>query len=315
MSIRVIKVIFMGTPDYAKIILKKILEDRNFEVELVVTQPDRAVGRAKVLTPPPVKKLAMDFSLKVTQPTTLKNRALISQISSLKPDFIVVAAYGQILPKEILTIAPCINLHASLLPKYRGASPVQEAILNGDRFSGVTAMVMEEGLDSGNMLSFSYTKLSKDIRVDELMDRLSFMAGDLILSTLKEFNNLVPIPQFHCNASYCKKVKRVDGLIDLNLSAEEVYRKFRAFYGWPSIFFDNGLKLLDINIVDNGNDKSEFRRDEDVGKILEIRDNSVVVAFKKGSIEIQTLQPKGKRAMSGKAFLVGRGLKVGDKIF
>ncbi len=138
------------------------------------------------------------------------------------------------------------------------------------------------------------------------MDKLSFMAGDLIVSILKEFTTLSPIPQLHCNASYCKKIKREDGLIDFTNTAEEVYRKFRAFYGWPGVFFRNGLKLLEIDFL---------KGDGKQGEIISIDGESVVVAFAEDAIKIDKLQPKGKKPMSAKAFLVGRGLKVGDKIF
>lgn len=302
------KIVYMGTPDYAKVILESLLQEKDFKVTLVLTQPDKPVGRKKILTPPPVKKVALKHNLEVIQPETLKDKYIIEEIKSKNPDFIVVAAYGQILPEEILKIAPCINLHASLLPKYRGASPVQEAILNQDKFTGVTSMMMAKRLDAGDILSFSYLKLSDKIRVDELMQKLSKMAGELIVNTLKNYANLNPIPQLDANASYCKKIKREDGIIDFGLSATEVYTKFRAFYGWPGIFFENGLKLLEIELEDEN-------LKEEAGKILSIQKEAIIVAFSKGSIRIEKLQPKGKKAMSAKAYLVGRGLKVGDKIF
>ena len=300
------KIVYMGTPEYAKVILNSLLKDKSFDVNLVLTQPDKPVGRKKILTPPPVKELALKEDIEIFQPTTLKSKEVVEKIKSKKPDFIVVAAYGIILPREILDIAPCINLHASLLPKYRGASPVQEAILNGDRFSGVTAMLMEEGLDSGDMLSFSYIKLNDKIRVDELMERLSILAGDLIVDTLKSFSSLKPLAQIDATASYCKKIKRGDGLVSFDLSAEEIYRRFRAFYGWPEIFLDSGLKLKEIDLADEVGSS---------GEILKVNKNSIIVGCKSGSIEIKELQPKGKKVMSAKAYLVGRGLKVGDKIY
>ncbi len=300
------KIVYMGTPEYAKVILNSLLKDKSFDVNLILTQPDKPVGRKKILTPPPVKELALKEDIEIFQPTTLKSKEVVEKIKSKKPDFIVVAAYGMILPREILDIAPCINLHASLLPKYRGASPVQEAILNGDRFSGVTAMLMEEGLDSGDMLSFSYIKLDDKIRVDELMERLSILAGDLIVDTLKSFSSLKPLAQIDATASYCKKIKREDGLVSFDLSAEEIYRRFRAFYGWPEIFLESGLKLKEIDLADEVGSS---------GEILKVNKDSIIVGCKSGSIEIKELQPKGKKVMSAKAYLVGRGLKVGDKIY
>ena len=299
------RVVYMGTPEYARVILDSILKDESFDVNFVLTQPDKPVGRKKTLTPPPVKELALEKGIEVFQPTTLKSQEVVEKIKSKEPDFIVVAAYGMILPREILDIAPCINLHASLLPKYRGASPVQEAILNGDKFSGVTAMMMEEGLDSGDMLSFSYIKLSNKIRVNELMEKLSFMAGDLIVDTLKNFNSLKPIPQLRANASHCKKIKRVDGLISFDLSADEIFRRFRAFYGWPETFLESGLKLKEIDLADEVGE---------AGEIIKVNRDSIIVGCREGAVEIKELQPKGKKTMSAKAYLVGRGLGVGDKI-
>jgi methionyl-tRNA formyltransferase len=303
-----IKLVYMGTPDYAKTILEGIIKDDKFQVSLVITQPDKPVGRKKIMTSSPVKKLAVENGLKLLQPKTLKNSDIRDEIAEENPDFIVVAAYGKILPKEILDIAPCINLHASILPKYRGASPIQEAILNGDKFTGVTAMMMEESLDSGDILSISFLKLKKDIRVDEVTEQLSKLAKDLTLSTLKNFSNLKPLPQHHFIATYCRKIKKDDGEISFNLTAEEIYRKFRAFYKWPEIYFSNGLKLLDIEI-------SSLDHNKKAGEILGIEKESVIVATKKGSIKINTLKPKGKKAMSAKAYLLGKRLRVGDSIF
>ncbi len=160
----------MGTPKYARDILYRLIEDIDIDVSLVITQPDRPVGRKKELKPSEVKVLAKERKLDIIQPETLKDKNIYNKILSLAPDFIIVAAFGQILPKDILDIAPCINLHASLLPKYRGASPVQESILNGDRYTGVTAMLMDEGLDSGDILSYRFLKIPDDILLPELMD-------------------------------------------------------------------------------------------------------------------------------------------------
>ena len=156
-----IKVVYMGTPEYAKVILESLINHSEICVDLVLTQPDRPVGRKKVLTPPPVKVLAQKCDIEVLQPNSLKEDDIKDAIASKKPDFIVVAAFGMLLPKDILDIAPCINLHASILPKYRGASPIQQAILNGDEFSGVTAMLMDEGLDTGDMLGFKFIKTNR----------------------------------------------------------------------------------------------------------------------------------------------------------
>jgi len=235
------RVIFMGTPEYAKKILKALIYSKNIEIPLVVTQPDRPVGRKRELKRSEVKVLALKHGLEIAQPESLKEEWIYKEIFSLKPDYIIVSAFGQLLPKSILDIAPCINLHASLLPKYRGASPVQQAILNGDEFTGVTAMLMDEGLDSGDILSYKFFKMKDDILLPELMDELTKLASILTVETLNRFENISPIPQTKANSSHCKKIKRSDGLVDFK-DATTLYRKYRAFFSWPDIFLDKTIR-------------------------------------------------------------------------
>ncbi|MEA2028202.1 MAG: methionyl-tRNA formyltransferase, partial [Campylobacterota bacterium] len=207
------KIIYMGTPHYAKAILDSIIEMKHYEVSLVITQPDRPVGRKKVLTPPPVKELALKHGIEVLQPQNLKAQETQEAIEALKPDFIIVAAFGQILPRSILDIAPCINLHASILPHYRGASPVQQSLLNNDSYSGVTAMLMDVGLDTGDILGFQYFKIPSDMRLHGLMNQLTDDAAKLTLDILARFDELKPLSQLDIEASLCKKIKRQDGEI------------------------------------------------------------------------------------------------------
>jgi len=296
----------MGTPEYAKEILEGLINLDEFDILLVLTQPDKPVGRKKILTPPPVKVLALDNSIEVIQPKSLREAEVKSKIEELKPDFIVVAAYGQILPKSILDIAPCINLHASLLPKYRGASPIQQSILEGDKFSGVSAMLMEEGLDSGPILALSYLKITDSMKLDELGNRLTKIARDLTPKVLKRFSELLPLKQLGATSSHCKKIKKGDGRVDFS-DAKSLYQKFKAFYGWPGIFLDSGLKLIELELIDKDKAYKE-------GEILDIEDEALVVGCKVGAVRLITLQPPGKRAMSAKAYIVGRGLKRGDTL-
>ncbi len=198
----------MGTPQYAREILQALLEDREISIPLVLTQPDRPVGRKRELKPSEVKVLALESGLKVIQPESLRDESVYQKILSAKPDLIIVAAYGQLLPKNILEIAPCINLHASLLPKYRGASPVHEVLLNGDRFTGVTAMLMEEGLDSGDILSYRYFKIPPNMVLPELMEQLSKDASMLTIETVKQFEKIQPLEQIRAISTHCKKIKR-----------------------------------------------------------------------------------------------------------
>lgn len=300
------RIVYMGTPEYAKIILEAILKEREFEVVLVLTQPDRPVGRHQELTPPPVKSLAIEYNLPVLQPQKLKEAGIYEAIVDAKPDLIVVAAFGQLLPKNILDIVPCINLHASLLPFYRGASPVQQSLLNGDEYTGITAMLMEEGLDSGPILAYRYFKIPNDMVVTDLMERLSYDAALLTIEVLRNFDNLIPLPQTGAAATHCRKIQKSDGEIDFS-DASEIINKYRAFYGWPGLFLSNGLKLSGLEIVDiNSKNKT--------GEILSIENDSIVVGCSIGSIRISSLQPPSKKAMNAKAYLVGRGLKIGDTL-
>ncbi|MDM5262778.1 methionyl-tRNA formyltransferase [Sulfurovum sp. XTW-4] len=300
------KIVYMGTPHYAKEILKTLIEAEDMEVSLVLTQPDRPVGRKKVLTAPPVKELALKHGIDVLQPHRLSDEGIEDTIKALKPDFIVVAAFGQILPKSILDIAPCINLHASLLPQYRGASPVQQSLLHGDTKTGVTSMLMEEGLDTGPMLEKIEFVIPEDMRLHALMAQLTSDACRLTLSTIRNFENITPQVQDETEATLCKKIKKSDGEVDFS-DASVIYNKYRAFEGWPGIFAANGTKFDGLSLADTESHNKAF-------EILSFIDESVVVGCLKGSLQIETIQPASKKAMSAKAYCVGRGLKVGDSI-
>jgi len=296
----------MGTPLYAKEILQTLIEADDMDVSLVLTQPDRPVGRKKVLTPPPVKVLAEEHGIEVLQPNRLSDEGIEEAVKAEDPDFIIVAAFGQILPQSILDIAPCINLHASLLPQYRGASPVQQSLLNGDEKTGVTSMLMEAGLDTGPMLEKIEFVIPKDMRLYALMEQLTKDACILTLSTVRNFDRIVPESQDESKASLCKKIKKSDGEIDFE-NAETIYNKYRAFEGWPGIFTANGTKLDKVALVEK--DKSHK-----AAEILSFEEENIIVGCKKGSLKIGILQPASKKAMSAKAYCVGRGMKVGDTI-
>jgi len=300
-------IVYMGTPHYAKEILNTLIEAEDMDVSLVLTQPDRPVGRKKVLTPPPVKFLALEHEIKVLQPNRLSDEGIEEAIKALKPDFIVVAAFGQILPKSILDIAPCINLHASLLPQYRGASPVQQSLLNGDEKTGVTSMLMEEGLDTGPMLEKIEFVIPEDMRLHALMAQLTTDACRLTLSTLRNYESIDAQLQDETLASLCKKIKKSDGEVDFE-DASVIYNKYRAFEGWPGIFSANGTKLDGVEIMDRTSHNKAL-------EILSFDEESVVVGCSRGALKIALLQPASKKAMSAKAYCVGRGLKIGDTLF
>lgn len=299
------KVLFMGTPSYATEILKELLASK-YEVVGIFTQEDKPVGRKQLLTPPHIKQFCIDNSLDIPifQPKKLKdNLVAYLSILDLKPDFIIVAAYGQILPKDILNIAPCINLHASILPNYRGASPIQEGILNDDKYLGVTSMFMEEGLDCGDILGFSYLRNS-NLLVDEAFEKLSILAAKLTITTLNNFENIRPLKQNNCEASFCKKIKKEDGLVDF-FDAKKLFLKYKAYSFWPTIFLKSDLKIKDIELIEESS-KNE------AGKILEISKDYIVVACLTGTLKIKTIQAPSKKAINAVEYIRGQRLEVGD---
>jgi len=297
------RIIFMGTPEYADKILEKILQEKNFEVVGVFTQPDKPVGRKKVITPPPVKIRAEKNSIPVFQPQKLRDA--VDKIRSLNPDFIVVGAYGQILTQDILDIAPSINLHTSILPKYRGASPIQQTLLNGDKETGVTAMKMDRGLDTGDILAVSRVQIDNSWKLEELYQKLTDMAGELIVDVLNRYSDLKPIPQNSSDASHCGKILKSDGEISFKLSSKNIIQKFKALTPWPSIYLQNGLKLLDISKSKDGS----FLQ----GEILEVGKDFISVGCKNGSIQIKEVQPKSKSRMSVISYINGKRLKIGEQ--
>ena len=298
------KILFMGTPDYATEIFKELLNSK-YEIIGLFTQPDKPVGRKQILTPPSIKQYCIDenINIPVFQPQKLRNNEEVTkQIKELNPDFIIVAAYGQILPKEILDIAPCINLHASLLPKYRGASPIQESLLNNDIYTGVTSMLMEEGLDSGDILGLQYLKITATMEVSAAFDKLSQIAAKLTIATLDNFENIRPIKQNESEVSFCKKIKKEDGLVDF-FDAKKLYLKYKAYSYWPGIFLESELKLKDIEL----NDEISINNQ---GQILEIKNDFIVIACKKGSLRIKTLQAPSKKAINSIDFIRGQRLEI-----
>ena len=301
------KIIFMGTPAYAARILDELILNE-FEILAVFTQADKPVGRKQIISMSEVKSLALQKLAKtpIFQPKSLKDESVICEISSLKPDFIVVAAYGKILPQGILDLAPCINLHASLLPKYRGASPIQSAILNGDEKSGVCTMLMDAGLDTGSILQ----SLECDIRgknAGEVFEILANLASKLIITTLSNYEKITPKKQDEKMATHCKKIKKEDGLVNLQ-NAKEIYQKFLAFSPWPGIFLENGLKFLDIELVD------EFKENEKIAQILKIEQDGFLLACKFGILKVKKLQESGKKVLDARTFLNGKRLKLADSL-
>ena len=300
------KIIFMGTPDYAGRILEKIITTAGIEVVAVYTQPDKLVGRKKILTPPIVKTIALQNGISVYQPNRLRDEDIIKEVISIECDYIVVAAYGQILPKEILNHAPCINLHASILPHYRGASPIQQTLLNGDTTTGVTAMLMDEGLDTGDIIKIATIDVGADEMAESLFERLADVASDLTVDVLQNFATFTPQKQNEALASHCKKITKQDGEIAFE-NAEEIFNKYRAFTPWPGIYLASGLKLKEIKLLEN---KSQ----NESGKILQIEKNAIIVGCKQGTLQVSRVQPESKNEMDVLSYINGKRLNLADTL-
>ena len=300
------KVIFMGTPDYAQKILERLMSVESIEIVSVYTQPDKPVGRKKLLTPPPVKITAQENGIDVYQPNRLRDEVVVAELLKQECDYIVVAAYGQILPLAILNHAPCINLHASILPQYRGASPIQQTLLNGDQLTGVTAMLMEEGLDTGDILKISTLEVSGDEMVESLFEKLTDIACDLTVDVLENFSSFTPQKQNDSKATHCKKITKADGEVTFS-DAQELYNKYRAFTPWPGIYLSGGLKLKEMKLLENTSKNK-------AGKILEITKKSIIVGCEQGSLEILRVQAPSKKEVDVLSYINGKRLSLEDSL-
>lgn len=296
----------MGTPDYAENILKTLITTQGMEVVAVYTQPDKPVGRKKVMTSPSVKVLANENNINVYQPSRLRDEDVVKELQKIECDYIVVAAYGQILPQEILDHAPCINLHASILPQYRGASPIQQTLLNSDSQTGVTAMKMDIGLDTGDILKIQTIDVDKDEVVGSLFDRLTTVACALTVDVLKNYETLSAVVQDESLATHCKKITKANGEVNFD-DADSLYSKYRAYTPWPGIYLSNGLKLKKLKLVE------EFTENK-AGTILSIGKESIVIGCVEGSIEIFSVQAPSKKEVSIISYINGQRLSVEDTL-
>ncbi len=301
-------IIFMGTPDFAVPALEKLVASEH-NVTAVFTQPDKPRGRKMVLTPPEVKACALKHGIKVYQPDSLKDGKTLEIIKDCNPDVIVVAAYGKILPKEILDYPKygCVNIHGSLLPKYRGAAPIQRAVLDGESETGVTTMQMAEGLDTGDMLLVYKTPILPDETSGELFDRLALAGADLLLDTLEglEKGEIVPQKQNDSLSSYAKMIDKSMCPIDFNKTAQAVHNQVRGLNPWPVATAQINGKRLKIYKTKLSSLKGN------PGEVISLK--PLTVACKENSVEIITLQPEGKKIMDSKAYLTGNKISLGDK--
>lgn len=291
----------MGTPTFASSILLEFLQDKTFEVKAVFTQPAKKQGRSQKLIDTPCAQVANEYKIPCFTPQSLSTS--YETLKTIAPDFIIVAAYAQILTSDILDLAPCINLHASVLPKYRGASPIQSCLLGGEKTTGVTAMLMNEGLDTGDILAYSFTQ-TKSKTSASLFDELALLSKPLIIKTLKNFPRLVAQTQHDCDSSMTRKIRKNHGMVDFS-DAKLLVRKFHALYPWPGIFLQSSLKLLDLSLVDT-------QSNEDTGRITKITHDGVHVACKNAQVCIKTIQPPSKKPMSATSYINGKRLKLGD---
>ena len=299
-------IIFMGTPDYADEILKQLIEASDITVIAVYTQPDKPVGRKKVLTPPPVKTTALQHNISLYQPQRLREESVVDELLTIPCDYIIVAAYGQILPRAILNHAPCINLHASILPQYRGASPIQQTLLNGDKETGVTAMLMEEGLDTGDILKLEKIQVADDEMVEALFEKLTQLATLLTLDVIRNFASYKALKQDESQATHCKKISKADGLVAFD-DAQRFFNKYRAFTPWPGIYLASKLKLKKVALGEKSSKNS-------AGEILSIDKESILVGCEKGSIRVFRVQPESKKEMDVLAYINGKRLTLADTL-
>ncbi len=305
------KILFMGTPDFAAGILKAIVESKKHEVTAVVTQPDRPKGRSGALVSSPVKEYALSQQLRVLQPVRIKEAEEVKKLRGIEADIYVVAAFGQILSKEILDIPKygCINVHASLLPEYRGAAPIQWAIADGKKTTGVTIQQMNEGIDTGDIITSREVTIADDETGGSLFDRLMEESRTLIIETLDLIaeGKAKHTAQDESRATYAKILKKEMGLIDWSKSAEEIERLVRAFTPWPGVFAYLDKKLIKIKSCRVVSGESN----EEGGIITGVSKDEIIVACKGSLLAISRLQSEGKKEMAVHDFLLGNHIESG----
>ena len=347
-----LRIIFMGTAELSRASLESLARNDNFRVAAVVTQPDKPKGRDLRLQPSPVKSLAVKLNLPVLQPARASDEQFIAELRVLQPDLIVVVAFGQILPQTILDLPKfgCLNVHTSLLPKYRGAAPIQWAIANGDTETGVTVMKMDAGLDTGPIISQRRTAILPEDDSATLHDRLAQLGAELLAQTIPDYvaGKTQPQPQSNESASHAPKIKKEDGRIDWKLPAKTLWNRLRAFTPWPGAFTflrnaehrlganpattnhaepvlgapkQHLLKIWKAEIVEKDAGRDSALRCPDAvarrpcpGEILSADKTGIVVACGRDALRILELQPESGRRMSASEFLAGHALKAGDKI-
>lgn len=310
------RIVFMGTPDFSVPVLRQLIED-GYEIVGVVTQPDRPKGRKKELTPPPIKVEALKHNLHVLQPEKISQQEELEKVFDLKPDLIVTAAFGQILPKALLEYPKygCINVHASLLPKYRGGAPIHQAIIDGEKETGVTIMYMVEKLDAGDILTQTKVRIEENDHVGTLHNKLSAAGAKLLSETIPQLvaGNLKPIKQDDSQATFAANIKREQEIIDWTKTGEAIYNQIRGLHPWPVAYTLLDGKPLKVW----WGEKVKIDAKQEPGTIVSVEENGIVVATgNEVAIKITDLQPAGKKRMLAESFLRGAGanMKTGMKL-
>lgn len=311
------RLIFMGTPDFAVETLEEIIA-AGHEVVLVVSQPDKAVGRSKALKYTPVKACAIEHGIEVYQPERIRDTECVEHLKGYQPDIIIVEAFGQIIPKVILDMPKygCINVHASLLPKYRGAGPIQWAVINGEKESGVTTMYMCREIDKGDMLLKDTVTLDPKETGDSLHDKLSMMGGPLLLKTIDQLEDgsAVRIPQCEEESTYAPKLEKTMGNIDWTMDADRIERLVRGLNSWPGTFtkiHGKTVKIWDCDVVCQET-LTESQAAAMPGTVIVSEKDQLIVKAGNGALSLRMLQPEGKKNMTVDAYLRGYPIAQGE---
>lgn len=304
------KIVFAGSPDFAVESLQRLYDNPNNEIQLVISQQDKKRNRNK-FSPTAVKKRAMDLGIEVITPQNINDDEVFNLLDRLNPDFIVVVAYGQLIKKRILDRFKnkILNVHASILPKYRGASPINYSLINGDKESGVSIMLVEQGLDTGDVLAVDKIKLNKEIMLEELHDKLMIMGADLIDKVINDYKKYFDSreKQNENEASTVGKIQKSMGEINFNEKADVIYNKFRGLTPWPGLFFklnDKTVKVHNINIIEQYNDNKN-------GEVVKVDKNGIKVACEDGFIVITRLQLPNKKPLNVSEYLNGNSFEEG----
>lgn len=304
-------IIFMGTPNFSATVLKGLLESKQYEILAVVTQPDRAVGRKKEIRMTPVKELALDYGLPIYQPEKLSKSAELDSLMNLNADGIVTAAFGQFLPSKLLdSVNFAVNVHASLLPKYRGGAPIHYAIINGDKEAGVTIMEMVKEMDAGDMIARRAIPIEETDNVGTMFEKLALVGRDLLLDTLPSYlaGDIKPVPQDKNQVTFSPNISPEEERIDWTKTNRQLFNQIRGMYPWPvahTLLNGERFKIYEATPVEGTGQ---------AGEILAIRKKELIVAASEGALSLKTVQPAGKPKMTIIDFLngLGRQLSVGD---